>query len=111
MFYKQSSFAGRVVSAEATTAYQPQGLGKYSEPKAGPVFEIPMSSSSGTLGGSNVRQWQETFKQSKAPVYLLRGTRDKIIFRGLMGVLPVGMGVAAYYYYMMATGKLKRKER
>lgn len=24
MFYKQSSFAGRVVSAEATTAYQPQ---------------------------------------------------------------------------------------
>lgn len=44
-------------------------------------------------------------------MYLLRGTRDKIIFRGLMGVLPVGMGVAAYYYYMMATGKLKRKER
>ncbi|PFX17591.1 cytochrome c oxidase subunit 7A-related protein, mitochondrial-like [Stylophora pistillata] len=111
MFYKQSPFAGRVVSAEATTAYQPQGLGKYSEPKPGPVFENPMSSSSGISGENSVRHWQDTFKQSKAPVYLLRGTRDKVIYRGLMGVLPVGMGVAAYYYYMMSTGKLKRKER
>ena len=44
-------------------------------------------------------------------MYLLRGTRDVIIYRTLMGVLPIGLSVAGYYYYMMATGKLKRKER
>ena len=37
--------------------------------------------------------------------------RDVVVYRGFMGVVAVGAGFACYYYAMMATGKLKRKER
>ncbi|KAL9954387.1 hypothetical protein ACROYT_G041918 [Oculina patagonica] len=111
MFYKLGSFAGRVVPAEASAAYQPQGLGGLKEVKAGPVFEAPMSSSSTGAYPSSVRHWQDIFKKTKAPVYLLQGSRDVLVYRGLMGTVAVGMGFATYFYYMMATGKMKKKER
>ncbi|KAJ7388383.1 Cytochrome c oxidase subunit 7A- protein, mitochondrial [Desmophyllum pertusum] len=109
MFYKQNSFAGKLIPAEAAAAYQPQGLGGYKEVKTGPVIEAPMSSSS--AGVNTVRQWQDIFKKSKNPVFLIRGMRDVVVYRGFMGVVAVGAGFACYYYAMMATGKLKRKER
>lgn len=44
-------------------------------------------------------------------MYLLKGSRDVLIYRGLMGTATVGLGYVAYLFYMMATGKLKKKER
>ncbi|XP_020621681.1 uncharacterized protein LOC110059326 [Orbicella faveolata] len=110
MFYKQGSFAGRIVPTEASAAYQPQGLGGLREVK-GPVIEVPMSSSAADTSPNTVRYWQETFKKSKAPVYLLKGSRDVIIYRGLMGTGLVGLGYVAYTIYMMATGKMKKQEK
>jgi len=110
MFYKQGSFAGRIVPTEVSAAYQPQGLGGLREVK-GPVIEVPMSSSAADTSPNTVRYWQETFKKSKAPVYLLKGSRDVIIYRGLMGTGLVGLGYVTYTIYMMATGKMKKQEK
>lgn len=51
------------------------------------------------------------WQKSKAPVYLLKGSRDVIIYRGLMGTGLVGLGYVAYTIYMMATGKMKKQEK
>ena len=45
-----------------------------------------------------------------APVHL-RGGRDQLIYRGVMGFSVVGIAVTFYGIYSMATGTLKKKER
>jgi len=51
------------------------------------------------------------WQKSKAPVYLLKGSRDVIIYRGLMGTGLVGLGYVAYTIYLMAAGKMKKVEK
>ena len=41
----------------------------------------------------------------------LRGSNDRMVFRGLMTVSLGGIGVALYCIYLMATGKMPKKER
>jgi len=50
-------------------------------------------------------------QKTKAPVYLLRGTRDVVMFRGLSAAVIVGLGYTFYNVYLMSTGQMKRKER
>ncbi|XP_067031054.1 cytochrome c oxidase subunit 7A-related protein, mitochondrial-like [Acropora muricata] len=113
MFYKQNSFSGRVSPSEAAAAYQPQGLGPAKQVKAGPVIEVtPMSNNSPASSAmSEIRKWQEIFQKAKAPVYLAGGTKDVVMFRGLSAVIGIGLGYTFYNMYLMATGRLKKKER
>lgn len=60
---------------------------------------------------SEIRRWQEIFQKAKAPVYLAGGTKDVVMFRGLSAVIGIGLGYTFYNMYLMATGRLKKKER
>lgn len=102
---------GRVSPSEASVAYQPQGLGPLKDVKTGPVIEPPNMSSSASPGTNEIKKWQEIFQKTKAPVYLARGTRDVIMFRGLSAVVGIGMVYTFYNMYLMSTGQLKKKER
>ena len=44
-------------------------------------------------------------------MYLAGGTRDVVMFRGLSAVIGIGLGYTFYNMYLMATGRLKKKER
>ncbi|CAH3140689.1 unnamed protein product [Porites evermanni] len=113
MFYKHNSFSGRVSQADAAAAYQPQGLGTYKEVSVkGPVIEPPnFNMSSASSGANEVTKWQEIYKKTKAPVYLLRGGRDQVMFRGLLVAIGGGMCYTFYNMYLMFTNQLKKKER
>ncbi|XP_029183385.1 uncharacterized protein LOC122958086 [Acropora millepora] len=113
MFYKQNSFSGRVSPSEAAAAYQPQGLGPAKQVKAGPVIEVTPTSNNSPASSamSEIRRWQEIFQKAKAPVYLAGGTKDVVMFRGLSAVIGIGLGYTFYNMYLMATGRLKKKER
>lgn len=44
-------------------------------------------------------------------MYLAGGTKDVVMFRGLSAVIGIGLGYTFYNMYLMATGRLKKKER
>ena len=58
-----------------------------------------------------MRIYQEIFKLgvSPDPVFLRGGFKDLVIYRGVMGFSVIGLSLAFFGIYKMATGTLVKK--
>ncbi|XP_046847692.1 uncharacterized protein LOC124441287 [Xenia sp. Carnegie-2017] len=110
MFYKLNSLTGRLRVDEPFTAYQPQALTELKQDIPRPV--MASSASTGTFSivnrASNILQNQKFFQGGALPVYLLGGSRDKMVYNVAMGLSVIGIGITLGTIYGMATGKLKK---
>ena len=48
--------------------------------------------------------------ESSDPVFLRGGASDVLLYRGIMGFSVLGIGIALFSIYRMATGSIQKKE-
>ncbi|EDO35591.1 predicted protein [Nematostella vectensis] len=110
MFYKYSSFGGRLTPSEANSAFQAQSLRSLKVTSVDTAAE--MASSSGASIAQEVNKlsrFQRLFQTGEAPIHLRGGAKDIMTYRGAMVLSVVGIGVSLFTIFQMATGQMKKK--
>ncbi|RDD47388.1 hypothetical protein TrispH2_000383 [Trichoplax sp. H2] len=101
MFYKYNSFSHRLQPTEPLQAYKPEGLSNV-------LRKAPEIQFSGAGKGYN---FITSMANNNQMVYLMRGTRDKVIYRGSLAFAFLAFGLGLTNIGLVAINKKKRVQR
>ncbi|KXJ10227.1 cytochrome c oxidase subunit 7A-related protein, mitochondrial [Exaiptasia diaphana] len=110
MFYKHNTFTGKLATSEAQATYQPQGFSTAKPTGSAQAMDPVSTGKGGTLDSlSRIVKSQKLFQATQSPIYVGKGPKDVMLYRGAMALTLLGLSFTFFSVGQMALGMMKKK--